>query len=169
LGIDRIEAEVFPERKAEIVRELQAAGRTVGVVGDGINDSPALAYADVSISLKAASDVARETADIVLHGDLHGLPDAVELARESLGLIRQNLMIVAIPNAAGMALAGLGLVGPVAATAINNGSNVAAALNGLRPLMPASPRAERVPPLLEPPARTPRPARRSTTATGVPR
>jgi Cu2+-exporting ATPase len=111
------------------------------VVGDGINDSPALAYADVSISLKAASDVARETADIVLHGDLHGLPDAMDLARQSLALIRQNLVVVAVPNGIGLVLASLGLLGPVAATAINNGSNVAAALNGLRPLVgrPAQP------------------------------
>jgi Cu2+-exporting ATPase len=135
LGIERVEAEVFPERKAEIVRELQAQGRVVGVIGDGINDSPALAYADVSISLKAASDVARETADIVLHGDLSGLPVAVDIAREALGLIRQNLVIVGAPNAAGLLLASLGIVGPVAATALNNGSNVAAALNGLRPLL----------------------------------
>jgi Cu2+-exporting ATPase len=137
LGIDWVEAEVFPERKAEIVSELKARGRTVAVVGDGINDSPALAYADVAISLKAASDVARETADLILHGDLHGLPDAIDLARESVGLIRQNLAIVAAPNAAGMVLATLGLIGPVGATAINNGSNVAAALNGLRPLVQA--------------------------------
>jgi Cu2+-exporting ATPase len=135
LGIEQVEAEVFPERKAEIVRELQARGRVVGVIGDGINDSPALAYADVSISLKAASDVARETADIVLHGDLEGLPVAVDIAREALGLIRQNLVIVGAPNAAGLLLASLGVVGPVAATALNNGSNVAAALNGLRPLL----------------------------------
>ncbi|MBV9543299.1 MAG: heavy metal translocating P-type ATPase [Chloroflexi bacterium] len=135
LGIHQVEAEVFPERKAEIVRELQARGRVVGVVGDGINDSPALAYADVSISLKAASEVARETADIVLHGDLNGLPVAVDIARDALGVIRQNLMIVGAPNAAGMLLAATGVVGPVGATALNNGSNVAAALNGLRPLL----------------------------------
>jgi Cu2+-exporting ATPase len=135
IGIDRVEAEVFPERKAEIVREFQAAGHVVGVIGDGINDSPALAYADVSISLKDGSDVARETADVVLHGDLHGLPDTIDTAREAMRLIRQNLAIVGVPNAAGMALATAGLVNPVLATAINNGSNVAAALNGLRPLL----------------------------------
>ena len=134
LGIEHVEAEVFPERKADIVRDLQSRGRVVGVVGDGINDSPALAYADVSISLKAASDVARETADIVLHGDLHGLPTAVDIAREALGLIRQNLLVVGAPNAAGLLLASAGAVGPVGATALNNGSSVAAALNALRPL-----------------------------------
>jgi hypothetical protein len=79
--------------------------------------------------------VARETADVVLHGDLHGLPEAVDLGRQAMRLIRQNLTIVGIPNAAGMLLASVGLVGPVAATALNNGSNVTAALNGLRPLL----------------------------------
>src|SRR5262249_43194979 len=74
VGIDEVHAEVFPEQKAALVRRLQADGYVVGVIGDGINDSPALAYADVSISLTEGSDVARETADVVLHGDLHGLP-----------------------------------------------------------------------------------------------
>ncbi len=125
LGIDQVKAEVLPDQKADIVRGLQAQGRTVGVVGDGINDSPALAYADVSISLDAGSDVARETADIVLHGDLHGLPEAIDVARESMRIIRQNLAIVGVPNATGMLLAAIGLLGPVAATALNNGSSVA--------------------------------------------
>jgi Cu2+-exporting ATPase len=135
VGIDRIEAAVFPERKAEIVRELQRQGRVVGVIGDGINDSPALAYADVAFSLKAGTDVARETAEVVLHGDLHGLPEAIDLARESMRLIRQNLAIVAVPNAAGLALASAGLVGPAMAAALNNGSSVVAAVNSLRPLV----------------------------------
>jgi Cu2+-exporting ATPase len=141
LGIDQVRAEVLPDEKAEIVRALQARGRKVAVVGDGINDSPALAYADVSISLDAGSDVARETADIVLHSDLHGLPEAIDVARRSMILIRQNLAIVGVPNATGMLLAGFGVLGPVAATALNNGSSVAAALNGLRPLIggPAHP------------------------------
>lgn len=139
LGIDRVAAEVFPEQKAAIVQELQRQGRVVAVVGDGINDSPALAFADISISLKAGSDVAQETADIVLHGDLHGLPDAVDLAREAMTLIRQNVGLVVVPNAVGMLGASLGLVGPLAATAVNNGSSVVAALNGLRPLLPAQP------------------------------
>ncbi|MBV9354766.1 MAG: heavy metal translocating P-type ATPase [Chloroflexi bacterium] len=135
LGIEQVRAEVLPDEKAVIVRNLQAQGRKVAVVGDGINDSPALAYANVSIGLDAGSDVARETADIVLHGDLHGLPEAIQVARQSMTLIRQNLAIVGVPNAAGMLLAGFGALGPVAATALNNGSSVAAALNGLRPLM----------------------------------
>jgi Cu2+-exporting ATPase len=105
------------------------------VLGDGINDSPALAYADVSVSLKAGSDVARETADVVLHGDLWGLIRAIDVARNSMGVVRSGLAIVGVPNAAGMLLAGAGLVTPAAATALNNGSNVAAP-NALRPLLP---------------------------------
>jgi len=135
LGIDRVEASVFPERKAEIVRELRAEGHVVGVIGDGINDSPALAYADVSFSLKGGTDVARETADVVLHGDLHGLPEAIDLSREATSLIRQNLAITAVPNAAGLLLAGAGVLGPIGATVLSNGSTVAAAVNALRPLM----------------------------------
>jgi len=135
VGIDRVEAEVFPEGKAELVRELRRRGHVVGVVGDGINDSPALSFADVSFSLKAGSDAARETADIVLHGDLTGLGESIDLAREAMGLVRQNLTLVVVPNAAGMVLAGLGLLNPIAATAINNGSAILAAANGLRPLV----------------------------------
>ncbi len=134
IGIDRIEAEVFPERKAEIVRALQERGHVVAVVGDGINDSPALGYADVSISLKDSSDIARESADVVLHGDLRGLAEAVDIARHTMRIIRDDLAIVAVPNAVGFALACVGVVSPTMATALNNGSAVAAALNGLRPL-----------------------------------
>jgi Cu2+-exporting ATPase len=146
VGIERVESEVFPERKAEIVRDLQADGHVVLVIGDGINDSPALAYADVSVSLKSGSEVARETADVVLHGDLNGLPEAIDLARETMRLVRQNIAVVAVPNVVGMLLAGTGVIGPVASTAINNGTTIAAGLNGLRPLLggqPADPAAAR--------------------------
>jgi Cu2+-exporting ATPase len=106
----------------------------VAVIGDGINDSPALAYADVSLSLKGGSDVARETADIVLHGDLYGLPNAIRLSHDAVALIRQNLTIAGVSNMFGIALAAVGLLSPTLATAINNGSAVATAVNGLRPL-----------------------------------
>ncbi len=135
VGITRVEADVFPAEKAEIVRRLQAEGHVVAVIGDGINDSPALAYADVSFSLKAGSDVARETADIVLHGDLNGLPQAIDAAREAMRRIREGVAIVAAPNAAGLALSTAGAIGPVGATALNNGASVAACLNVLRPLL----------------------------------
>lgn len=138
VGIDEVAAEVFPKRNATIVQELQRAGHVVGVIGDGINDSPALAYADVSFSLEAGTDVAREAADVVLHGDLHGLVEPRDLACNCLRLIRQSLGLVAAPNGLGLLLAAAGLVGPVAATALNNGSAVAA-LKSLRPLLPARP------------------------------
>jgi Cu2+-exporting ATPase len=135
VGIDQVEAGVFPERKVAIVHQLQESGHVVGMIGDGINDSPALAYADVSFSLKAGTDVARETADVVLHGDLSGMVYAIDLARTARGIIRQNIALAAAPNLAGMLAAGAGLVGPAAATALNNGSAIAAAMNGLRPLV----------------------------------
>lgn len=135
VGIERVEAASFPDRKAEIVRELQAQGRTVAVVGDGINDSPAFAYADVSISLAGGTDVARETADVVLYGDLWGLLDAIRIARFAMGVVRENLGIIGISNGLGLLAASLGLVSPAAATAIHNGTGVLAATNSLRPLL----------------------------------
>jgi P-type Cu2+ transporter len=134
LGLDSVEANVCPEDKANLVRGLQQNGHVVAVVGDGINDSPALAYADISISLKGGADIARETADIVLEDDLKGLVRAVELSRGTMNVVRQNLAIIGVPNVAGMALAATGLLGPLGATVMNNGSSIAAAANSLRPL-----------------------------------
>ncbi|HEY9811275.1 MAG TPA: heavy metal translocating P-type ATPase [Halomicronema sp.] len=131
-----IHAEAFPETKAAVVQELHNAGRTVAFIGDGINDSAALAYADLSISFGDGSDVARETADVVLMtNDLRGLVEAINLARQAMGLIRQNTGIVAIPNLIGLALAGTVGLNPLAATVVNNGSSVVAGVNGLRPLL----------------------------------
>jgi P-type Cu2+ transporter len=136
LGVRRVHASALPDEKAEIVRELQRQGHTVAVVGDGINDSPALSLADVSVSLPHGADVARETADVVLmEPDLWGLVHAIQMAREGIGLIRQNLVIIGVPNAAAMALATAGRLSPVGATLLNNGSTIVAAVNSLRPLM----------------------------------
>lgn len=138
LGIPdaNIHAEAFPEAKATVVRELHEAGRTVAFIGDGINDSAALAYADLSISFGNGSDVARETADVVLmRNDLQGLVEAIAIARQAMGLIHQNTGIVAIPNLTGLLLAGTVGLNPMAATVINNGSSVIAGVNGLRPLL----------------------------------
>src|SRR5205823_6557941 len=88
LGIDRIFAETMPADKADIVRQLQSEGRTVAMVGDGINDSPALAYADVGIAMKEGADVARETADVVLMEDnLWKLIAAIDISRNAMHLI----------------------------------------------------------------------------------
>lgn len=138
LGIPEanIHAEAFPETKVTVVRELHESGRTVAFIGDGINDSAALAYADLSISFGNGSDVARETADVVLmRNDLQGLVEAIAIARQAMGLIHQNTGIVAIPNLAGLVFAGTVGLNPMAATVINNGSSVIAGLNGLRPLL----------------------------------
>ncbi|NEU72894.1 cadmium-translocating P-type ATPase [Hassallia byssoidea VB512170] len=129
-------AEAFPEQKATVVRQLHEQGKTVAFVGDGINDSPALAYADVSVSFANGSEIARETADLVLmQNDLHGLLEAIAIARQAKQLIRQNTGLVAIPNLAAIAIAVLFGLNPLAATVVNNGSTVVAGVNGLRPIL----------------------------------
>jgi Cu2+-exporting ATPase len=129
-------AEAFPEQKATVVRELHEQGKTVAFVGDGINDSPALAYADVSVSFANGSDIARETADLVLmKNDLHGLLEAIAIARQTKQLVQQNTGIVAIPNLAALAIAVFFGLNPLAATVVNNGSTVVAGVNGLRPVL----------------------------------
>lgn len=140
LGIPaaNVHGELFPEQKAEVVRALHDAGKLVAFVGDGINDLPALAYADVSISFDTATDVARETADVVLMEDgLSGLPIAFSTARQALRLIRQNIGIVGGVNLAAMAVTTATGLQPVTAAFLHNGSTVVAAVNGLRPLRAA--------------------------------
>ena len=149
LGIpaENVHGELFPEEKAKVVRALHDQGKLVAFVGDGINDLPALAYADVSISFNSATDVARETADVVLMEDsLNGLPIAFSTARQALRLIRQNIGIVGGVNLAAMAVTTATGLQPVAAAFLHNGSTVVAALNGLRPLRStAHPRLRPVP------------------------
>lgn len=129
-------AEAFPEQKAAVVRKLHEQGKTVAFVGDGLNDSPALAYADVSVSFANGSHIARETADIVLmENNLHGLLEAIEIARKAKQLINQNTGIVAIPNLAALVIAVFVGINPLTATMVNNGSTVVAGVNGLRPIL----------------------------------
>lgn len=134
-GITEVVARAFPEEKAALVKNLKAAGHTVGVIGDGINDSPALAYADVAISLHGATDAARHGAHIILTDDnLARLPEAIRIARSAISLVKQNLTMAIVPNAAGIGLASIGMLGPAGATLLNNGSAIGAAINSLRPL-----------------------------------
>jgi Cu2+-exporting ATPase len=134
-GITDILAKAFPEKKADLVKQLKSEGYTVAVIGDGINDSPALAHADVALSLHGGTEAAREGADIVLtDADLRRLPEAIKIARSAMGLVSQNLSLAMVPNSAGLFLAAVGLVGPAGATLLNNGSAIVAALNSLRPL-----------------------------------
>lgn len=136
LGIERYVAEALPEEKVNFVKRLQKEGCTVAVVGDGINDSPALAQADVGIAVDGGTDVAWETAHVVLlEKNLWKVPHVIDLARESLRLIRQNWNLNFYPNTAAIALSLAGVLGPVGATLISNGSAVLATLNGLRPLL----------------------------------
>ncbi len=136
LGVDRVMSELMPEDKARSVRALQREARVVAMVGDGINDAPALALADVGISLHGGSDVALDTADVVLaEGGLSKLPRAFELADAAMGQVRTGLAIVLAPNLAAMALGALGLCPPALAALVNNGSTVVSGLAGLAPLV----------------------------------
>jgi Cu+-exporting ATPase len=140
LGIERIEAEVLPERKAEVVRRLQAEGRFVAMAGDGINDAPALAAAQVGIAMGTGTDVAIQSAGITLvKGDLRGIVRARRLSRATLGNIRQNLFwaffynALGIPIAAGVLYPWLGwLLSPMVAAAAMSLSSVTVITNALR-------------------------------------
>jgi Cu2+-exporting ATPase len=136
IGIDQAFAEMLPEDKAEQVRALQRAGKTVAMIGDGINDAPALAVADVGVSLDGGTDVALETADVVLlDGGLLKLPDAFALADDAMRRVRRGLGFVIVPNAVAIVLGAVGLLSPGAAALVNNGSTVAAALAAVAPLL----------------------------------
>ena len=136
IGVDEVLSGAFPENKADLVKELKQQGYTVAVVGDGINDSPALAHADVAISLKGGTHAAREHADVVLTDDnLLRVAQAIDIARGSMHLIKETMALVAVANGAGLALTAVGMVGPAGATLLNNGSAIVAAVNSLRPLM----------------------------------
>lgn len=138
LGIHKkhIYAEAFPERKVEVVKGLHDSGKVVAFCGDGINDSAALAYADVSISFAGATDIARETADVVLmEDDLRGLTLAIRIAKQAMDIVWQNTAIVALPNVGAMVSGVVFALDPILAVVINNGTAILAELNGLRPLV----------------------------------
>ncbi len=137
LGLEpqEVHAECLPDQKADLVRQLAAQGHKVAFVGDGINDSAALAYADVSVSFASGSDLARETADIVLTNDkVSGLLVAQDLARRTFELVRQNIGIVGVPNLSALVIGTFVPVSPIAAVLLNNGSCLVAAANAMRTL-----------------------------------
>jgi Cu+-exporting ATPase len=131
-GISDYRAGVLPDGKAAAVLALKAGGQQVGMVGDGINDAPALAAADVSFAMGAGSDAALEAADITLmQGDLRRLADDIELSRATLGKIRQNLFFAFIYNVLGIPAAALGLLNPVVAGAAMAMSSVSVVTSSL--------------------------------------
>ena len=116
VGIDDVRADVKPEGKAQVIEQLKRAGRRVAMVGDGINDAPALAAADLGIAIGSGSDVAKETGSIVLvHGSLHGVSTAIRLSRATMLTIRQNLFFAFIYNVLAIPLAAFGLLNPLIA------------------------------------------------------
>jgi P-type Cu+ transporter len=132
VGIDEFRAGILPGDKAAAIGELKAGGGLVAMVGDGINDAPALAAADVSFAIGAGSDVAVEAADLTLiRGDLMSVVDAIDLSAATLGKIRQNLFFAFIYNVMGIPLAALGWLNPVVAGAAMAMSSVSVVSNSL--------------------------------------
>ncbi|HEV8607595.1 MAG TPA: heavy metal translocating P-type ATPase [Tepidisphaeraceae bacterium] len=132
VGIDDVRAEVRPDAKAQVIRELQSTGIKVAMVGDGINDAPALASADLGIAIGSGSDIVKETGDIVLvSGSLMGIATSIRLSRATMKKIRQNLFLAFIYNVLAIPLAAMGVLNPLIAAAAMALSDVTVLGNAL--------------------------------------
>jgi Cu+-exporting ATPase len=118
VGIDRVIAEVLPADKARVVQDLQKQGKVVAMVGDGVNDAPALAAADIGIAIGSGSDVAKETGGIILvKNDVRDVVAGIRLSRATMRKIKQNLFWAFIYNTVGIPIAALGFLNPIIAAA----------------------------------------------------
>lgn len=133
VGIEQVVAHARPEQKLEIIRNLQRRGHVVGMIGDGINDAPALAAANVSFALSSGADVAMGSADMILmHGDIEKVVDTISLSGETLKIIRQNLFWAFSYNTVAIPIAALGRLSPMTAAAAMAFSSLSVVLNSLR-------------------------------------